>query len=238
MSVATRSSGISCSMPVSPKPTRVNNAYERLKQDILNSELPPGFQAPEPEIAERLGMSRTPVREALIRLEADGLVDLVPRRGARVKGMSRQDMQDIYDILCVLEPLALRRLCFEDQQLDEGLLAPLRDTVAAMHQAELDEDIDAWADAELDFRRLIVGLGTNRRLSILLEALFDQLHRGRLVLLRLMGKPPLMAEVCRDILSAVEARDAELAETLMRRCREEARDRMDEVFFVSRLPHV
>ena len=85
-------------MPTKARSTRVDNAYERLKTEILNGQLPPGFQAPEPDIATRLGMSRTPVREALIRLEADGLVDLVPRRGAKVLPISLQDICEIYQI--------------------------------------------------------------------------------------------------------------------------------------------
>jgi DNA-binding GntR family transcriptional regulator len=63
------------------KETRVNNAYEKLKADILSGELAPGFQAPEPEIAARLEMSRTPVREALIRLEAEGVGFVDPAAG-------------------------------------------------------------------------------------------------------------------------------------------------------------
>ena len=88
------------------KSTRVDNAYERLKREILQGVLPPGYQAPEPDIASRLGMSRTPVREALIRLEAEGLIDLVPRRGAKVVAISRKDICEIFQILAVLEALA------------------------------------------------------------------------------------------------------------------------------------
>jgi DNA-binding GntR family transcriptional regulator len=74
------------------KSSRVNDAYVQIKAEILSNRLPPGFQAPEPEVALRLGMSRTPVREALIRLEADGLVELIPRRGVRVLPLRAEDM--------------------------------------------------------------------------------------------------------------------------------------------------
>ena len=100
--------------PAAPKATRVSDAYDRLKAEILLGRMPPGFQAPEPEIALRLGMSRTPVREALIRLEAEGLVQLIPRRGARVLPVRAEDMREIYAILTALEPEAAAALSTQD----------------------------------------------------------------------------------------------------------------------------
>ncbi|MBO0347393.1 GntR family transcriptional regulator [Roseibium sp. CAU 1637] len=225
-------------MPIRPKPTRVNNAYERLKLDIMRSELPPGFQAPEPEIAERLGMSRTPVREALIRLEADGLVDLVPRRGVRVRGMSREDMREVYNLLCVLEPLAVRQVCCEDEIATVEAFAAMDVYVESMRTAEQAGEIDAWAEAELGLRRMIIELGRNRRLSTILASLFDQLQRGRLVLLRLMPMPVGSADRCAAILEAMQARDPDMAEQLMCAYRQDARALTDEVFQVSRLSQV
>ena len=109
------------------KNTRVTDAYVRLKNEIRENRLPPGFQAPEPEIAERLGMSRTPVREALIRLEAEGLVELIPRRGARVMPISPTDMAEIYDLLTALEPLAARLVANRKPTAEE--LKPLKQAI-------------------------------------------------------------------------------------------------------------
>ena len=78
-------------------------AYQGIKDEILENRMAPGFQATEPEVAERLGMSRTPVREALIRLQEDGLVEVVPRRGMRVLPVSPDDMREIYEVLCCVE---------------------------------------------------------------------------------------------------------------------------------------
>ena len=123
-------------MIVSQKASQVDKAYGELKADILANRLPPGFQAPEPEFATRLGMSRTPVREALLRLQSDGLVELVPRRGARVLPISVDDMREIYEILTVLEPEAAAGLALrEDKQSTFEALNP---AVSAMEQALAD----------------------------------------------------------------------------------------------------
>ena len=115
------------------KSSRVNDAYLRLKEEIRSNDMPPGFQAPEPEIAERLGMSRTPVREALIRLEAEGLVELIPRRGARVLPIRTEDMKEIYEILTALEPDAAAALAARNPSPEA--LQPLIQATDEMEQA-------------------------------------------------------------------------------------------------------
>ena len=92
------------------RPSLVDEAYQKLRLRILNDELPPGAQALEQEIADALGISRTPVREALIRLEKEGLVEVLPRRGMRVLPLSPTDMREIYELLYSLEPTAAARM--------------------------------------------------------------------------------------------------------------------------------
>jgi DNA-binding GntR family transcriptional regulator len=76
----------------------VQRAYDEIKARIMNSSWPPGFQASEPHVANVLEMSRTPVREALLRLESEGLVRVIPRRGMYVVPLSADDMREIYGI--------------------------------------------------------------------------------------------------------------------------------------------
>jgi DNA-binding GntR family transcriptional regulator len=102
--MAGRSAG---ALAVAPKPrggrtARTDDAYRHIRADVLDKRMVPGFQALESEPAARLGMRRTRVREALIRLNEDGLVDVVRRRGMRVLALSPGDMRDIYQVLtCV-----------------------------------------------------------------------------------------------------------------------------------------
>ena len=86
-----------------------DRALSALRQLIFSGELMPGSDHLETELAARLGVSRTPVREAALQLQAQGLVDVRPRRGIRVLPVSAQDMRDIYDILTELESLAAAR---------------------------------------------------------------------------------------------------------------------------------
>ena len=81
----------------------VDAAYREIRQRILDNVWPPGHRALEQEVALALGMSRTPVREALMRLAAEGLVEVIPRHGMRVLPVSPADMQEIYQILTALE---------------------------------------------------------------------------------------------------------------------------------------
>ena len=103
-------------MPLTPKDgashfeqdrvSSAERAYRALKDLILSNELPAGSQLLEQEAALRLGMSRTPVREAMIRLEQDGVVEIRPRHGMRVLPVSAADMREIYDVLTSLEATA------------------------------------------------------------------------------------------------------------------------------------
>jgi DNA-binding GntR family transcriptional regulator len=88
--------------------SNTNRAYREVRQRILFGEMPPGAQYLEQELAEMLGMSRTPVREALIRLADERLVEVRPRHGARVLDISIRDIREIYELLAELESLAGR----------------------------------------------------------------------------------------------------------------------------------
>ena len=131
-------------MPETARPTRVSDAYDRLREEIRTNRMPPGFQAPEPEIALRLGMSRTPVREALIRLQSEELVELIPRRGVRVLFIHPSDMREIYEILSALEPEAAAALAARKPSREE--LGPLEDAMKDMELALARDDLDAWAE--------------------------------------------------------------------------------------------
>ncbi|MBD8891110.1 GntR family transcriptional regulator [Roseibium litorale] len=218
------------------KTTRVDNAYDRLKEEILSSQLPPGFQAPEPDIADRLGMSRTPVREALIRLEADGLVELIPRRGARILGLSPQDFRDIYELLLVLEPVAAGRLA--SQPLDTVCVEKLESILDAMEEASATGDLEAWIEADDMFHLTLARMSGNSRLAGYLESLVNQVRRGRLVLLRLMKAPVDGVEVHRELLSAILSRDVDAAREAARNHREEAHTALAAIFENFRLPQI
>ncbi|XYK79459.1 MAG: GntR family transcriptional regulator [Labrenzia sp.] len=181
------------------KETRVNNAYEKLKTDILSGELAPGFQAPEPEIAARLEMSRTPVREALIRLEAEGLVSLIPRRGAKVLSIQLQDLTEVMEILAALEGLAAPILARLENKSDA--LAELECASTAALLARDQNDLNGWIDQDDRFHRIIARY-SNARLEREIGLNLDQIHRAVRVLTRMNGAP---VEADADHRSLIEA---------------------------------
>lgn len=220
-------------MPVAEKTTRVDDAYDRLKLEILENRMPPGYQAPEPEIADRLGMSRTPVREALIRLQAEGLVDLIPRRGARVLPVSPNDMREIYQILTALEPEAAALVA--RRELAPAEIALLEGPTSDMERTIETGDLDAWAAADDRFHRALLDLSPNRRISTFIKQLLNQAHRARMVTLRLRKPPRTSTREHRDILTAILAHDDDRARMLFRAHRERADEELIDILEACRL---
>lgn len=223
-------------MLVKAKSTRVNNAYERLKREILEGVLPPGYQAPEPDIANRLGMSRTPVREALIRLEAEGLVDLVPRRGARVVAITKKDIREIFEILAELEALAARKIAASDER--SRALRKMGVILMESDMALKTDNIGAWVRLDDALHRLTAEHCGNERLQGQIQGLLDQVFRANSVLLRLNGAPAADVEEHQRLYEAFEAGDAELAADVSRAHRQRGLKTMDHLLQSSGLSQV
>lgn len=223
-------------MPIAEKPTRVQDAYAQIKQQIRTNRMAPGFLAPEPEIATRLGMSRTPVREALIRLEAEGLVELIPRRGARVLPILASDMQEIYEILTALEPEAAANLA--GQSPSETELAPLVNATHDMEEALKDKDLDRWAEADDRFHRDLLELHGNRRLSDFVGSLFDQAHRARMVTIRLRDLPVKSTQEHREVLEYLRKGDPSGVRRVFREHRQRAANELLAILENYRLPQL
>lgn len=196
----------------SGRPSLTRQAYAVIKRRILCNALAPGHQALEAELADDLGMSRTPVREALIRLEAEGLVELKPRHGMRVLPVSPDDMREIYQILTALETTAVGLIAAQDRRADA--LADLREACDRMDQCLADDDLDGWADADEAFHRALATHCGNRRLADVCLTFWEQTHRARLITLRLRPKPYASAADHRALLAAIERGDANAAREL------------------------
>lgn len=215
---------------------RVEDAYLKLKGDILENRLPPGYLTPEPELALALGMSRTPVREALVRLASEGLVQLVPRRGVRVLPVSPADMKEIYQLLGVLEPEAAARIA--ERGLSEEQRSRLEQATDAMERALGEGDLDAWALADNDFHHTLLALSDNARLKSIVGNLFAQSHRARAVTLRLREPPWKSTGDHRAILQSMADGNAELTRSLFLRHRREAADELLAILKRFQLSHL
>jgi DNA-binding GntR family transcriptional regulator len=169
------------------KSSLVDQAYEAIRRRILDNVFAPGYQALESELAQALGISRTPVREALIRLQKESLVSVVPRHGMRVLPVSPTDMAEIYTVLTALECAAAEIVAARRPGDDE--LKPLLQATRDMDRALKAEDLDAWAAADESFHRTLVKLAGNRMLMATVENFWDRAHRARMVTLRMRPKP-------------------------------------------------
>ena len=215
--------------PVSLNTTSmVDAAYEQLRRRILDNDWPPGHRALEHEIATEMGMSRTPVREALMRLQNEGLVEVIPRHGMRVLPVSGNDMQEIYQILTALECMAAELLAARKPSAKE--LEPLVDATKAMDKALRADDLDAWAAADERFHAHLIELAGNRQLQATVLNYWDRAHRARMFTLRLRPKPVNSTKEHMQMVERLRAGDAEGAARVTRAHRERARHELVTIF--------
>ena len=152
-------------------------AYRTIKDAILRHEMPAGFQLLEPALALRLGMSRTPVHEALVRLQDEGYVELQARRGMRVTSLSPRDIREITELLACLEVEAAERTAA--RHLPPKELAPFDAAIEAMDRALESGDVDAWNSADSRFHLLLIESCGNRYLIETAKRFLEQANRFR-----------------------------------------------------------
>ena len=162
-------------------------AYADLKREIIQGDMAPASQWLEEEIAARLGMSRTPVREALVRLEQEGFVQITPRRGIRVRELTRRDVIEVNEVLECLELQATQRLAARGLSPED--MARLDATIAGMDEALASDDVHAWARADYAFHRLLIELAGNRHLEAVATTFLDKAHRFRVKTLEMRTRP-------------------------------------------------
>jgi DNA-binding GntR family transcriptional regulator len=206
----------------------VDEAYEQIRRRILDNAWPPGHRALEQEVALALGMSRTPVREALLRLQADGLVEVIPRHGMRVLPVSPDDMREIYQILTALECMAAELLA--ERKPTDKVLQPLVVASKAMDKALKAEDLDAWAAADERFHAHLVELCGNRQLQATALNYWDRAHRARMFTLRLRPKPVNSTKEHMQMVERLRAGDAAGAAAVTRAHRERASRELVAIF--------
>jgi DNA-binding GntR family transcriptional regulator len=219
-----------------PRGTRVDDAYRAIRKRILDNVYPPGYQALEQSLADELGLSRTPVREALIRLQKEGLVDVVPRHGMRVLPVSPTDMKEIYEILTALEGMAAELLA-KRKPSDEAL-APLERASRDMARALRADDLEAWAEADERFHRQLIELAGNRLLAQAVLHFWDRAQRVRRLTLRLRPKPVNSTKEHTALVERIRAGDPRGAHEVNRAHRERASRELLAILERYRLQHL
>jgi DNA-binding GntR family transcriptional regulator len=192
--------------------TLTQQVYEHLRQRILANDYPPDTPLPEETLAARLNVSRAPVREALRRLAADGLVTLTPRQGAVVSSLSPKQFLDAYRLREALETLAIRLALpnLTAQDLDE-----LERRQAEMRAAADGDDRERFFAGNAAFHRLFVERADNGYLRATYEPLMDQMRRYRSPSADLRGGLARSLEEHEAILDAIRAGNADDATRLL-----------------------
>ena len=156
--------------------------FNTLRQEILKGELKPGERLMEIQLANKLGVSRTPVREAIRKLELEGLVLMIPRKGAEVAEITRQDMEDVLEVRTALEELAVKDAC---DHITDAQLSELKKASNEFKKALLEgKDLVTCADADMHFHDVILSATNNRRLIQMLNNLSEQMYRYRMEYLK------------------------------------------------------
>lgn len=216
--------------------TRTQQAYQTLKGLIMENALKPSASYLETELAEMLGMSRTPVREATLQLESEGFLSIRPRHGITILPISIEDMQDIYDILTELEPYAAEKVARDG--LSEHGHHLLMSHVSAMDAALQADDLIAWANADEAFHMDLVRLAGNARLSKIIATFWDQVHRARMATLTLRPKPVRSNEDHRRLVNFVQSGDWQAARDLHREHRKNAKTMLVDLITHHNLNHL
>ena len=204
--------------------SNTDRAVAALRAQIISGDLAPGSDHLETELAEGLGMSRTPVREACRTLAAHGLLDVRPRRGVRIRPISPRDMAEIYDVLTELESLAASYAAskgYSDREL-AVLSASILDMETAVERA----DRLAWANSDDLFHAELVRLGGNSRIIDIVARMVDQVRRARMVTLYIRALPTRSTGDHRAVYEAIRAGHAATARALHHAHRRNAKDTM------------
>jgi DNA-binding GntR family transcriptional regulator len=200
-------------------------AYETIKELILTLKVAPGTQLQIEMLADQMGVSRTPVREALLRLEQDGLTQVVPRVGVFVTGISKRDLEELYELRELLESRATEEAAqrLTDDDLDHIDLL-LEESKAAVKQG----NVEKFLETEIAFHRILTEGARNRRLISIMDGLRDLSYRWRIISLKSQENVRLTLIEHQGIAQALRQRDGPKAGKLMGDHIRSARERMIE----------
>lgn len=182
--------------------------FNTLRQAILKGDLKPGERLMEIQLATKLGVSRTPVREAIRKLELEGLVLMVPRKGAEVAQITEKSMVDVLEIRRALEELAVRLAC--ERMTPEGL-ETLKQAEERFEEVLGKEDITTVAGADVEFHDTILRATDNQKLIQLLSQFREQMYRYRVEYLKREECHPQVIKEHQDIIQTIENRNKDEA---------------------------
>ncbi len=192
---------------------------ESIRDAILSGQLNPGEKVTEPELAERFGISRTPIREAFRQLESEGYLTVVPRRGAVVISFSEKDIAEFYAIKSILEGYAARQACVRLADREIERLTAINDR---LRLAATSGDVKQFLKIHDDFHELFSRSSGNSTLCDLISTLAKKFQRLRIAALGYPGRMERSVAEHEKIIDAFRSRSVDLSEKLVRENAEES----------------
>lgn len=185
--------------------------YESIREDILNGRYPQNTELKEAAIGAELGVSRTPVREALRQLELEGLVNIIPNRGAYVNMITAKDVQDIYALRSMLEGLCAR---WATEYITKEQLDDLEETLCLSEYHTKKENFDKLWELDSLFHEQLYRASNSRILNHILSDFHDYVKMVRKATISSSGRSVRSTEEHRAIFEAIRDKDADRAEEL------------------------
>lgn len=178
--------------------------FNTLRQAILTGELKPGERLMEIHLADRLGVSRTPIREAIRKLELEGLVTMIPRRGAEVAQITEKSMRDVLEVRRAMDALCAELAC---ERITEEELEQLRGACEKFAQTIKTRDVKKIAQADVELHDIILQATGNSRLIQLVNNLSEQMYRYRFEYIKDLSQHESLVEEHRIIYESLVDRD-------------------------------
>ena len=188
--------------------------FRTLRRQILMGELKPGERLMEVKLTKKLGVSRTPVREAIHMLEIEGLAKVIPRRGASVSDITEEDLQDVLEVRCALEELAVELACARRSEED---IFNIKKAARAFVEATKTGSISEMAEKDVAFHNRIFSASGNKRLIQLVGNLSERMYRYRIEYLKNKGVYEGLIKEHSDIIRYIEGNNPSEARAAIRK---------------------
>ena len=186
--------------------------FNTLRQAILRGELKPGERLMEIQLANKLGVSRTPIREALRKLGLEGLVNMVPRKGAEVADITEKSLRDVLEVRKALEELSVQLAC---EKITEEEIEELKRVAERFKDTLNDQDVTKIAEADVAFHDVIYTATDNQKLILLLNNLREQMYRYRVEYLKKEEAYPQLIAEHEELIDNISKRNKEEATRIM-----------------------
>lgn len=186
--------------------------FNTLRQAILRGELKPGERLMEIQLANKLGVSRTPIREALRKLELEGLVNMEPRKGAEVADITEKSLRDVLEVRKALEELSVQLAC---EKITEEEIEELKRVAERFKDTLNDQDVTKIAEADVAFHDVIYTATDNQKLILLLNNLREQMYRYRVEYLKKEEAYPQLIAEHEELIDNISKRNKEEATRIM-----------------------